>query len=98
MKCAFFAEVHIAQEFNSGNNAFRIFVFKTEFSSALRSDCKVKGFKTLFAQIVERNVFSDFGIRFKNDAHFFKNVDFGFNDVFFQTERRNADGQHAARF
>ena len=89
-------EIDRAQKVDAGYNALSLFPFDIEFASGLCADTEEKGFIALRTQFVQTHVFADLGTRFKLDAQITQNVDFGFDNFFFETEGGNAERKHAA--
>ena len=88
--------VHLAQEIDACDDAFRILAGDTCKSAALQADRDIEGLEAAGAEIVERDVFADVDAAFYPGAHLLNDLYFGFHNILLQAEGRDSVHEHAA--
>ena len=85
-----------AKEINRSHNALGILARNSGFSTALTANRNVESFVSLLTELLNRNIFSNFNASFNLNAHFFHDIDFSLNDIFFEFETWNSVNKHTA--
>lgn len=86
------------QEGHSHIGADCVFARDSRQSAALATDCNVECLVAFRSQLIESDVFADVHAGLEFNAEFTENIDFRFDDVFFEFVGRDAVGEHAAEF